>query len=436
MRRLPVASIFLIITVGAYAQTAVAESANVLTVEEAIRIAAERNPTLESAREDLAKASVLLQSSWAVLLPTVTAGMNYVAYDHSDSTTIGTTSVTIKQSEDLDGVLAINLPLVSATAWLGVRSAVTARKISEITFEQARQEILNTVAQASFQALTAAALIDVHEQQIKRCSRHLDIAILRHRSGTGMRLDVLRAKADLVIAREDLITAKTSLASARDALGVLLGRTTAPMVVEPAPLPVPGEDVARLEDMAGDRREDVRIAKLRVKATSEAVEQGYMKFVPTLGATWQWAQQISDIAGFGSKDPSRWYLGLSLSVPIYDHTRYPDLAQRKVEKRKAKATAEAVGLEAGLEVRTAFRSHEEALQKVGTAKEKADIARETLALVESAYENGTGDSLTVTDARRSNRTAEVGLITARFRAEVALLSLWRALGQDVREIVR
>ena len=71
---------------------------------------------------------------------------------------------------------------------------------------------------------------------------------------------------------------------------------------------------------------------------------------------------------------------------------------------------------------------------VATARKKATLAAQSLELAENAYENGTGSSLDVTDARRSSRAAEIDLATKRFGAQLALLTLLRAAGEDMRTI--
>ncbi|MBW1810855.1 MAG: hypothetical protein JRJ87_21870 [Deltaproteobacteria bacterium] len=71
---------------------------------------------------------------------------------------------------------------------------------------------------------------------------------------------------------------------------------------------------------------------------------------------------------------------------------------------------------------------------VGTSKTKAELASQALRLAESAYENGTGSSLDVTDARRTSRSAEINFSVRRFESQLALLTLLRSVGEDMSKL--
>ena len=75
-----------------------------------------------------------------------------------------------------------------------------------------------------------------------------------------------------------------------------------------------------------------------------------------------------------------------------------------------------------------------AILKIETASEQADLARETLILVETEYRMGTGSSLAVTDARRTGSEAEINLASKRFEAQSSLLALLRAVGVDMSKL--
>jgi outer membrane protein len=159
-----------------------------------------------------------------------------------------------------------------------------------------------------------------------------------------------------------------------------------------------------------------------------------MQFIPSLYASWTLTQQVSEPGGFSSPDNSRWFIGLTLSVPIYDHTRYADLDQKRVSRSRARLEVEDTRRQVALHVRQARREYEQFVALVATAGKKVSLAGQSLDLAETAYENGTGSSLDVTDARRSSRAAEIDLATKRFGAQLALLKLLRTAGEDLRAI--
>ena len=75
-----------------------------------------------------------------------------------------------------------------------------------------------------------------------------------------------------------------------------------------------------------------------------------------------------------------------------------------------------------------------AISKIETASEQAELASETLILVETEYRMGTGSSLAITDARRTNSEAEINLASKQFEAQASLIALLRAVGADMSKL--
>jgi outer membrane protein TolC len=76
------------------------------------------------------------------------------------------------------------------------------------------------------------------------------------------------------------------------------------------------------------------------------------------------------------------------------------------------------------------------LSTVDTAERQAKLTREALTLAETAYANGAGTSLDVTDAQRANRTAEINAAAQRLRSQMTLLGLLKATGHKASELGR
>jgi len=407
-----------------------------ITLAEALKLADERNLGLAAARTDIARARADLKYSWALLLPTASGSLGLTHNDHEDTANIGGMEMVTRKQDDLRGNLQVNLPLVNARAWLGVGVADIGEEASALAVENVRQTLLLTVAQSFFAALSAGSLIDVHEAQIRASQRHLAIATVRHRSGTGARIDVVRARTELLKAREDLLVAHTALDNSRDALAVLTGVQGLPRPTPVETLPHPPGKEHELSDLAARQREDLKLKRTLLMLADRQLTLSWMSFIPTLNATWQLNQQITDPSSFTDPDQTRWFIGLTLDVPIYDHTRYAELDQQRAALHKAQLEAEDAELQARLEVRQALRSWRKALDLVSTAGERARLAAETVKLAEAAYENGTGNSLDVTDARRTSRQAEIDLTFKRFDAQLSLLELLRKVGLDMSTLAR
>ena len=183
-----------------------------ITLEEALAKAGERNLSLAAARADIEMSRASFKRTWAALLPTAQGSMTLNHADHADEARVGGgEDIVIRRQDSLSGTVQASMPLLNAELWLGVSVGRLNEELQKLTVESARRELMYTVAQSFYQALTARSLIDVQENLYKSAKRQLIVAQTRHVSGVGARLDVIRARGELVRIRHELIAAVTSL---------------------------------------------------------------------------------------------------------------------------------------------------------------------------------------------------------------------------------
>jgi len=404
-----------------------------ITLADALRQADQRNLSVQASRAQVEQAQADLSAAWAQIHPSLSGSVTWTHNDHADQVNIGGAVVEVGRQDTLRGNLRADALVLDARAWFGIGAARASADVAHWNAEQLRQGLLLTVAQAYFSALSAHAFIEVQQTQIGAIDRHLAVATLRHRTGTGGRIDVIRAQTDLVMAQEDLVRAHTLLANARDTLARLIQHDQLPMPASTEELAEPVEAAADLAETALREREDLRALRSQTILADKLLMTAWMSFVPTVSATWQLNQQLTDPVGFGSQDASRWFIGVTLNVPLYDYTRYADLDRNRAALRRVTLLTEDAEAQVGLEVRNAHRKWGESRTLVGAAETKAALAREGMQLAQTSYENGTGGSLDVTDARRTQRQAEINLVTSRLDAHLALLELLRVVGSDMME---
>ncbi|MBW1807828.1 MAG: TolC family protein, partial [Deltaproteobacteria bacterium] len=362
-----------------------------ITLEQALRLADRRNLTLSIARVNIIKAQAEMKSAWSLLIPSASASMTFTHNDHDDTITpFAGQEIISRRQDDLSARIQVDVPLVNAQAWFGVMLAELGEEVTELSVESVRQALLLSVAQAYFQALSARSLIEVQRNQIKSSKRHLAVATIRHRSGTGRRLDVIRARTELLTAHEQLIAAHSALENARDALAILIGVDFLPMPAQVPEMSAPQESEADMISKATIQREDLKLTRTLVRLADKQIDTSWMLFLSSLYGSWQFAYQFTDPSSFQSGDKSRWFYFITLSVPLYSQTRYADLEQKRAALHKAELEAQDAKLKAILQLRTARRNYETAMLLVGTSKTKAELASQALRLAESAYENGTG----------------------------------------------
>lgn len=402
-----------------------------ITLEQALRLADERNLTLEAARAEVEKARAQLKQSYALVLPAVQGSLTLLERDHDDTADFGTMSLVLSPRENLSGALEAGMTLINAQSWLTIGAAKKGVEAARLAVEDGRQQLLAGVSLAFYYALMSRSLFDLYEEQVRSAQHHLDVSKARYAAGTGLKIDVIRAETDLQSARTDLLKAVTAYDKARDALGELIGSADLPEPVETAIVAPPAGSDEEILRGAVSKRSDLAAQRAIVGALEKSLDAAWMQFLPTLTMGWQLQYQFTELGDMSSTDRSRWAFVFTLSVPIFNWFRYGDLDARRAALRQAMIQADDKSAKLGLEVRNARRDYFTALSASEIAERQVALAREGLALVEASYGAGTGTSLDVTDARRTQSAANVNLVATRLQAQIALLSLLRAAGQEM-----
>ncbi|MFO8071010.1 MAG: TolC family protein [Polyangia bacterium] len=418
-----------------------------ITLRRALELAGERNPSVARARAEVAASEARMRKAWAAVIPSISAGMTYSHLDHPDeidtSSMMGDTPasmvgdsepIVVRRQDDLSGSLTVDVPLVNPAAWASIGVSDTALDVGELSAEQTREAVLYSTARAYYLASMSRALVDLQKEQVRSASHHLEVAEQKKAAGSGLRIDVLRARTDLEQARQDLEEARLSLETSCDTLGVLTGTGGLPLPAESPVLNRPRLDEERLEERAAKNRPDLALARKSVELSDEQLDAAWLSLLPSINGMWQGTHQFTEMAEMGDPDETRWSVMLILNKPIFDWAGYHEIGEWRAALESASHQLAEAEQAAGQELRQARREYLSALREVENAASQARLARETLRLATSAYDAGAGSSLEVTDARRTASAAEVNLVTARLKAQLSLLDVLQAAGEPADEI--
>jgi outer membrane protein len=424
-----------------------------LTLDQALAAADERNLTLEAIRFELDRSDAQLSQTIGLVLPVASAGMTWNHADHEDTMDLTSSLVdmmseafegmpveiemeegepsVIRRQDDLSGTVTVAMAVINAENWSTIRVAKRGAELAEASVEDARQELLLGTAQAWYAARMTGELVGLAEAQVAAAEHHREVALARIEAGSGLRIDQVRAEADLASAQQDLLDATLAWENTRDALGVLTGMGGLPTPTGDPLLAAPLGSDDDLVAAAMPHRTDLATSRATLDMSRAQLGTTWAGFAPTVDLAWQGSYQFTEPTDMGSDDRSRWSLVASLNVPLYDHFRYGELHERRAALRQAQAQLADAEAQAALGVREARRDHETATAAVQLARQQAALADEALQLTLDAYEVGAGSSLEVTDARRSASTAQVNLATTSLQADLALLGLLRESGRDM-----
>lgn len=409
-----------------------APPALVLSLDEALRLASERNLDLKAARAALRQAEQQTWKAWAGQLPWVAASGVYTVNETASEIPagfLGPDPITIVAKEQMAGQVEANQVVFSPSLWFGIRAASQVEDATRLQVDAARRDILFFTAQAYYGIAALKRSVEVSERLLEIARRQEADARVRFQAGTIAKVGRLRAEIDRARAEQDVLRARNAYESARLALASLLDRPPDFGVVDP-PEPALGEEPSSLEEAAARARPDVAAARRVVDAARSARASVAGRYLPDVAAFARW--QIQNAAGFtGQKD--QWAVGIGATWQLLDGgLREAELREANAGIERAEALAAAAEARARLEVRQALLDLESARANAVKAREQRELAAENQRLVDVAFRAGSATAVEQADATAQLRTAEIAAAAEGLAAQLAALRARKVAGLPLR----
>lgn len=391
--------------------------------DEALALVRAHSPDYISSSASVRRAEAQSQIALARALPTLNAQGSYVHQFYTSTIPLNGTTLVSPPADTLQVSASLGWG-VDPRAWYAIGTARKSARASDLSFEDMRRTIALGIVGAMLSTLAASRVAELNRVGLRSALERLALTQTRLQFGTGRPLDVDRAGQDVAAARAQLISGDEALRRSREALGALLGSTTA--------IAAPGD--LSLDDFAGavartcrlnddiERRPDVAAARLRAEIARRGVHDAKLMFSPSLSVSSQVAR--SNVAIFGPL--TSWNLQAVLNVPLYDGgVRYGTLKDRRAALEQARQALVTVRIGAIVSATQAARSVSVTEASRAVAKEQRELAARIDQRTRDGYSQGAGTSLDLVVSAQSLRQNEINLVllevqVAEARANAAL----------------
>jgi outer membrane protein TolC len=403
----------------------------VITLEQALKLAAERNLDLKATRAQLKQADEISVQAWSSYLPQVTGSGTYTRNQPSAVLPAGTfgegsPEVTLVAKDQIAGQVEANQVIFSPALAFGIRAATKAEDFSRLTIENVRRDIIFGVAQAYYGVAALKEAVEVSERLLEIAQRQEKDARIRYQAGAIAKVGLLRAEIDRARAEQDLRRAKNSYESARIGLATLLDRPVDFEVAAP-PEPRLPEPLGELEQVALRERLDLQAARRNVESQRASRNATYGRYFPNVAAFGRY--QVQNAAGFTGQDYS-WAFGLGLSWTLLDGgLRESQVRVGTARIVEAEASADSLEARVSAQVRQSILDLESARANAAKAKEQRDLAAENQRLVDVSYRAGAATAVEQADATAQLRNAEIAVTTESLSAQLAAVRLLQVAGE-------
>jgi len=290
-----------------------------------------------------------------------------------------------------------------------------------------RQNVLNSVVQAYFNLLRQDQSITVNEENVRNARLILEQAQGFLEAGTGAKIAVVQAEADLANAEFGLIQALGAYGRAQADLAQAMGMDLLPDV-DPVEmfLDVPTWNTDTVRKYALTTRPDVAAASLQVAQAETRIRLAKAEYLPriSLGAGYNWNDNV-----FPPNNTS-YNVGLSLSVPLINEpTLSSAVGAAEANYEAALASFQSTENQAVREATSSLYSLRESVASAQAASEALRFATESFRLATERYQVGVGSPVEVSQAQRRLVEARSQEVQARFNVQLAISQLLRNTGQ-------
>ncbi|HET8541325.1 MAG TPA: TolC family protein [Anaeromyxobacter sp.] len=413
-----------------------APAAEVITIQDALRSASERNLDLKVLSAQLAQAEEISWKAWSGYLPRASLSGAWQAQksqvarfprDFNDPAA-GTVPIEIQPGSVLQGQAEVSQAILSPALIFGIRQATAAERAATLNIANGRRSLLFGVAGTYYAAAALKETVGVSVRLLEVAQRQEKDARVRYQAGTIAKVGLLRAEIDRARAEQDLKRARNSYESQRLALATLLDRDTSFDVTPPPPPPLAADpNPDELVKLALDLRLDVKAARADIDAAHAFRNGAAARYLPNVGAFARYSRRDAAGALGGGED---WAAGLALTWSILDGgLRESDIREGNARIAQADAAARLTEARARQEVVQALIDLDSARANIAKAREQRDLAAENSRLVDVSYRAGAATAVELADATAALRTAEIGVVTEQLNAQLAALRVLLAVGE-------
>jgi len=405
-----------------------------LTLDEAVKLALERNERALATREDVRAADARVARARSFFLPTITTTGIYQRRAYEVKRLVGDTEVVIQRFNGLSNTIGLNLTLFDPRSLAGL-SAVRAQRNAEVAAAtESRRQLAFEVSQAFLATLGTAQVQEASNRRLAFARQSLDAAQARYAAGLTSINDVTRAELEYATAEVGVTQVKGQMETSILQLGYLLdapdavrGRLVVPeFLIEAASAEAANSEGLVEEALA--RRLDVGSLRWQAASQRTLAKVPMLGWLPSLSASGQY--RITNEASFNNRTWN-WNVGATLSWTLFDGlARFADRRERQALARLADLDVQAATRRVDVEVREALVSLDNQRASLKQASVAQDVAKKNAAETAELYRQGLASALEVADANVSLFEAEVALVQQRYGLGVAFLNLEAALGLD------
>ena len=410
-----------------------------LTLDKALEIALDENPTIKVAAEEIALKKVASKDAWQSLLPE--ASLNG-SLDHTiKAAEMKLNDMSFKMGQDgtntANAGLSINLPLFAPAVYRAMSMTKTDIELAVEKSRASELDLINQVTKAYYQLMLAQDSYEVLQGSYKLAEDNFNVVNAKYQQGAVSEFDKISAEVQMRSIKPNVISAVNAVTLAKLQLKVLMG-ITADVDIKTDDNLTNYESMLfanqlKEEDMSLENNTTMKQFELNMKLLEKNVKSLKTNFMPTLSMSFSYQYQSlynPNINFFDYTWSNSSSLMFNLSIPLYRASNFTKVKSARIQMRQLDWNRIDTERKLNMQVVSYRNNMTASSEQVVSNKENVMQAEKAVQIAGKRYEVGKGTVLELNSSQVSLTQAQLTYNQSIYDYLVAKADLDQVLGKQ------
>ena len=410
-----------------------------LTLDKALEIALDENPTIKVAAEEIALKKVASKEAWQSLLPE--ASLNG-SLDHTiKAAEMKLNDMSFKMGQDgtntANAGLSINLPLFAPAVYRAMSMTKTDIELAVEKSRASELDLINQVTKAYYQLMLAQDSYEVLQGSYKLAEDNFNVVNAKYQQGAVSEFDKISAEVQMRSIKPNVISAANAVTLAKLQLKVLMG-ITADVDIKTDDNLTNYESMLfanqlKEEDMSLENNTTMKQFELNMKLLEKNVKSLKTNFMPTLSMSFSYQYQSlynPNINFFDYTWSNSSSLMFNLIIPLYRASNFTKVKSARIQMRQLDWNRIDTERKLNMQVVSYRNNMTASSEQVVSNKENVMQAEKAVQIAGKRYEVGKGTVLELNSSQVSLTQAQLTYNQSIYDYLVAKADLDQVLGKQ------
>ena len=410
-----------------------------LTLDKALEIALDENPTIKVAAEEIALKKVASKEAWQSLLPE--ASLNG-SLDHTiKAAEMKLNDMSFKMGQDgtntANAGLSINLALFAPAVYRAMSMTKTDIELAVEKSRASELDLINQVTKAYYQLMLAQDSYEVLQGSYKLAEDNFNVVNAKYQQGAVSEFDKISAEVQMRSIKPNVISAANAVTLAKLQLKVLMG-ITADVDIKTDDNLTNYESMLfanqlKEEDMSLENNTTMKQFELNMKLLEKNVKSLKTNFMPTLSMSFSYQYQSlynPNINFFDYTWSNSSSLMFNLSIPLYRASNFTKVKSARIQMRQLDWNRIDTERKLNMQVVSYRNNMTASSEQVVSNKENVMQAEKAVQIAGKRYEVGKGTVLELNSSQVSLTQAQLTYNQSIYDYLVAKADLDQVLGKQ------